>query len=368
MNILAIDVGKSKCVACVFEADSGEHCFETFSTTPQELETIPGRLRPDRVVIEIGPMAGWIGETVEACGAVVHVADPSQDGWRWRQVKRKTDRMDALTLAQLSSANQLSLVHVPGRAVRQWRSLIQYRQSLVARRTAIKNSIRAIYDREGLRLSAGRKCWTKRGLESLEEASCPFEKTDATSLWRGQLAEELFQLKYVNDSILEAEQKLDALAVADARISCVRSVPGVGPRLAETVVAVLDDPHRFRTGRQVAAYAGLVPRQWQSGSMNRQGRITCQGHGVLRSLLVEVSWLGLRHNAWMREVFDRVRRGSPARRRIAIIAVARRLLIRCWAMLREGRRWCPPGSRSTVAAQGEGRCGHGSRGCAGCLP
>ena len=73
--------------------------------------------------------------------------------------------------------------------------------------------------------------------------------------------------------------------------------------------------------------------------MNRQGGISGQGHRVLRSLLVQVSWLGLRHNPWMREIYERVRRGSDARKKIAIIAVARRLLIRCWAMLRDNTPW-----------------------------
>ncbi|MFN2491720.1 MAG: transposase, partial [Pyrinomonadaceae bacterium] len=80
-------------------------------------------------------------------------------------------------------------------------------------------------------------------------------------------------------------------------------------------------------------------KQWQSGESDRLGHITHQGSKVLRSLLVEASWAGLRYNPWMREVYQRVKRGSKARRKIAIIAVARRLLIRCWAMLRDGTRW-----------------------------
>ena len=61
----------------------------------------------------------------------------------------------------------------------------------------------------------------------------------------------------------------------------------------------------------------------------------------LRGMLVEVSWLGLRTNPWMKQVFDRVCRGCPSRRKIAIVAVARRLLIWCWAMLRDDREWNP---------------------------
>lgn len=83
----------------------------------------------------------------------------------------------------------------------------------------------------------------------------------------------------------------------------------------------------------------MTPRQYQSGSMNRQGKISGQGNKLLRALLVEVSWLGLRHNDWMRQTYERLLRGSSSRKKIAITAVARKLLVRCWAMLRDGRPW-----------------------------
>jgi transposase len=74
--------------------------------------------------------------------------------------------------------------------------------------------------------------------------------------------------------------------------------------------------------------------------MDHQGKISGCGNKVLRSLLVEVSWLGLRHNKWMNQTYHRIWRGSASRKKIAITAVARKLLIRCWAMLRDGRPWC----------------------------
>jgi hypothetical protein len=73
------------------------------------------------VVIEIGSTAGWVGDVVRAHGAEPEVANPSHQGWRWRNVKKKTDRMDALKLAQLSATNRLPKVHLPEVGVRQWR-------------------------------------------------------------------------------------------------------------------------------------------------------------------------------------------------------------------------------------------------------
>jgi transposase len=328
-------------VLCDYVSESGEHEFETVSTEATALTAALASHRPDRVIFEVGPSAGWVADLVRSRGFACQVANPSHQGWRWRNVKRKSDRIDALKLAQLSAVNQLPEVTVPQRPTRQWRALIEYRQSLVARRTAVKNHIRAILDREGLRLVGGKRGWTNAQRRYLDSLCTPLADTDPDELWRGELDEELAHLDRIHQSIRRVEERLDALAAADRRVQLVRSVPGVGPRLGEALVAVLDDPQRFKNGKQVASYAGLTPRQYQSGDTDRQGRISGQGNKTLRALLVQ-AWIGMKYNSWIREVFERVCRGSKSRRKIAIIAVARRLLVRCWAMLRDGRRWTPP--------------------------
>src|SRR6516225_10269090 len=115
-------------------------------------------------------------------------------------------------------------------------------------------------------------------------------------------------------------------------------MPGLGPRTAETVAAHLHHPGRFHTGKQVSAYGGLVPRQYQSGETDRRGRITRRGPALLRKMLVECAWVMLRYNPWARAVDRRLCHGK-ARKKQAIVALARKLLVRCWAMLRDGTRW-----------------------------
>jgi transposase len=139
--------------------------------------------------------------------------------------------------------------------------------------------------------------------------------------------------------IATAEVKLNALAKTDTDVHRLESIPGVGPRTAETVVAYLGDPHRFDSAKEVSAYAGLVPRQYQSGNTDRRGRITRRGPALLRKLLVECAWCCLRYNAWARDVYQRLTHGGKARKKQAIVALARKLLVRCWAMLRDGTRW-----------------------------
>ena len=339
MNILAMDLGKSKTVVCFYDSETGEHRFDKVFTRPQQIHDLIVEESPDRVVFEICSCAGWIYDLIYGLVPAIEVANTNTQAWRWKNVKRKNDRDDALKLAQLSAMNQLPTVHMPSPEVRRSRALIQYRQRLVKRVVQIKNSIRAILDKEAILLPRGKSGWSKRSVEQLTKMSLSLERCDVSNLWRGQLYVELEMLKAAESCLSEVTSALDKRGKDDEQVRRLRTIPGVGSRLAETIVAFIDEPGRFSSGKQVGCYAGLTPKQYQSGSMDRQGRISGQGNKLLRALLVEVSWLGLRHNVWMRDTYKRLLRGSPSRKKIAITAVARKLLVRCWAMLRDEQDW-----------------------------
>jgi transposase len=339
MKILALDLGKFKTVACAYEAETARHRFATVATTPQALHDLIVALEPDRVVIEICSIAGWVCDLVRTLGIEIQVANTSEEVWRWRKVRRKNDRRDALKAAQLSAVNQLREVYVPEKEMRQWRALITYRQRLVQRRTKIKNHLRDLLQREGKMMARRQGAWTLRGIEQLEELARPLSSVETDELWRGELALELTQLRAVQQQLDTVEEKLNVMGAADARVQLLRTIPGVGPRLAEAIVTLLVDPHRFRKAGEVSAYIGMVPKELDSGETERRGRITRQGNRVVRSLLVEVTWLGLRHNPWVRENYQRISGGKKSRKKIAVVAVGRKLLVRCWAMLRDGTPW-----------------------------
>ena len=321
----------------------GTHEFRKVASTPTAMhDELLTRREVDRVVIEVSGQAGWVADLCRALGIVVQVANANGQAWRWRNVKDKSDRQDALKLAKLSAMNQLSLVHVPAKAVRQWRSLVQYRQKLVERRTAVRNSVHALLAVQGDQALI--RNWNRPMVGQLAKLARPLGECGAEELWRGQLGLELRMMEQLERLIEEAEDKLDALgAAADnergRRVRLLRSVPGVGPRLAEMVVAWIDDPKRFATGRQVGSYAGLTPRRYQSGQSDRHGRISKAGCGRLRKLLVQVAWGMLQHNERGRAVFERLCKGHKTRRKQAAVALARRVLVWCWAMLRDERPW-----------------------------
>jgi len=163
---------------------------------------------------------------------------------------------------------------------------------------------------EGQILPRGAKCWTQLGVARLEALARPLSEAGLHELWRGQLHIELQQLREVQQEIALTEAKLDHLAASEPRIKLLRTIPGVGPRLAEAIVALLDRPERFRHAREVSAYVGMVPKELDSGETVRRGRITKQGSRLVRSLLVEVAWAGLRYNHWVRETYQRISGGK----------------------------------------------------------
>ena len=341
MNILALDIGKFNTVYCDYICENGKHEFGKVKTTPQAIHDLILDKEPERVVMEVSEIAGWVVDIATALGKATEVANTSHDAWRWKNVKKKTDKEDALKLAKLSAMNQIPTVHMPPKKVREMRSLIKYRQRLVKHRRSIQLAIRALFSAQGITgVPRGKSAWTQEGLGWLKKHARPLEEiSDIEQLWRGRLHVELETFEAVKQALEQVEDKLNKLGSADARVKRLRTIPGVGPRLAETVVAFLDDPDRFRNGKHVGSYVGLTPRQYQSGQMERQGRISGQGNKLLRTLLVEACWVSLRYNPWARETYNRLLRGSPSRKKIAITALARKMIVKCWAMLRDEKEW-----------------------------
>jgi len=240
-------------------------------------------------------------------------------------------------------------VHVPAPSVRRWRELIACRDSLRKRSTACKNRIRAILDRQGDCWPAGKKGWTVAAMEELARLARPLCECGDEQLWRGMLEEELACLKHTLERMTAVEGKLDAMAAANPRVGRLTTTPGVGNRTAEIVIAMLDDPGRFKNVAQAGSYTGLTPRRLQSGQMDRQVGISHAGSKLLRTMLVQASWIGQRYNPWMKETFERICGGKKDRRKKAIVAVARQLFVRLWAMDRTATDWKDPTQRSVTA-------------------
>jgi transposase len=336
--ILAIDLGKYKSVACVYRAAEDTR-FTTLTTSRDELTRLLERHRPAVVLVEACLLAGWVRDLGAGLGVTCLVANTSSDAWKFKHLKRTTDRDDALRLAEVYLLGKFPAVAVPAKEVRERRALIETRQKLVGRRVALQNRIRSVLVGQGLPAPCGHRAWTEAGLAGIAAHARPLADCGPLDLWRGRLPLALAELEHVRGLLDQAGRKLDELAKGDAGMRILDTIPGVGPRTAEAVVAFLPEPERFRTGKQVSAYGGFVPRQYQSTDTDHRGRITQRGPKTLRKLLVECAWVLLRYNAWARAVYQRLTHGGKTRKKQAIVALARKLLVRCWAMLRDGTAW-----------------------------
>lgn len=245
--------------------------------------------------------------------------------------KRKNDRVDAEKLALLLMLDQMPTVHVPKSQVRSWRKLIEYRQSLVNRRTRVKNSLRSLL--RGLGIQAPRGLWTKKGLAWLAEVELP---GPAERIARMQLLDELAQHE---KHIKEVEKELNRMGREHAGVQLLMTIPGVGPRTAEAVVAYIDDPRRFTKNKAIGAYFGVVPCQDASANVNRLGHITREGPATVRKLITEATWQAIRKDERVKAYFERIQRGRDDRKKQALIATAHYLLRTMLAMLKTGECW-----------------------------
>lgn len=348
-TILAIDLGKFNSVLCWFEPATKATTFRTVPTTPEKLHE--GLLRQPgvTVVVEACSPAGWVSDLCGELDVPVVVASTNGDAWAWKNVKRKTDRDDALKLARLASVGELRAVPVPPKPVRQRKSLIGLRKRLVGERVRGQNRIRGLLVGQGLPAPRGAKAWTELGLAGLAGLATPLAECGPDELWRGELHLLIERYKSTVEQIATMERTLDALGAKDGATALLETVPGVGPRTAEVIAAYLGDAKRFTTADEVSSYAGLVPRQYQSGETDRRGRITKRGPKLLRSALVECAWCSLRYNAWARGVWERLQANGLSKKK-AVVALARKLLVRCWGMLKRGEPWRDPTKPLAAAA------------------
>jgi transposase len=343
--ILAIDLGKFNSLCCWYDPATKAATFRSAKTGDLDRELT--RVPVAGVVIEAGGPAGWVHDRCQELGLPCRVANTSAAAWQWKNVKRKTDRDDALKLARLAALGELPTVTLPPRPVRQWKSLIGLRQRLVGERGRGQNRLRGLLAGRGLAAPLGNKAWTQAGLGELALRAKPLAECAAEELWQGEVGLLLARHRFLEDQIGQVEAALDKIARDSKAVQLLLSVPGVGVRTAEVIAAHLHEGRRFRTAGEVGAYAGLVPRQYQSGQTDRRGHISKRGPKLLRAALVECAWCSLRYNAWALATWRRLVQGGVSKKK-AVVALARKLLVRCWGILKSGRPWREPQATTTV--------------------
>ncbi len=239
--------------------------------------------------------------------------------------KPKTDRQDAQHILKLMLKDDFPKIWVPSGENRDLRQLLWHRHRMVQARTRLMNQLQAVTLNEGLRCK--KKLWREKGRKQLEAIRL--------APWASRRREDLLQLlDGLNPTIAELTEAIDQEVEKSAEARRLMTHPGVGPLTSLAFVLIIGRAERFQCGKQIAAYLGLVPLEDSSGERRRLGHITKQGNSLLRFLLVEAAQVTARSLPEWRSKYVHLtmRRG----RKIAKVAMARKLAVRMYWMLRKG--------------------------------
>ncbi|MCA9165987.1 MAG: transposase, partial [Planctomycetales bacterium] len=176
------------------------HTFLNAITDRHYLETVFKKHKIDLLVMEACGPSGWINDLAQSLGLKTLVCSTNEEAWKWSNVKRKTDKDDALKLARMAAMGELKSVHTPTEQQREFRSLVKYRKTLDQRINKIKCTIRAWFVNHGLSIDRGDKAW-HTGREKINSFRKPLAECSASELWRGELDIELTQLDSLSEQL-----------------------------------------------------------------------------------------------------------------------------------------------------------------------
>jgi transposase len=283
------------------------------------------------IAIEAGNQTAWIYEVLVALGAQVTVVNPNKVKLI-AESRRKTDKVDAKILCALLRLGGLpEPVHMPGKETRALRGLLVARRQLVAARTKVCNVVRGMLRQEGVRLPS-HALMSLVGWQRLLERG--FEQEHLAVIVSAYF--ETFQK--LTQSVQALERELAQREKQDARAARLQTMPRVGRIASLTFLAAVADVNRFGSSRKLVGYSGLAPTVRASGERTEYGAISREGRKELRAVWVQIAHLvaidDSRATAPLRRWFRRVafRRGKKT----AIVALARRLLVIAYQLLRSG--------------------------------
>jgi transposase len=329
MTTIGLDLHKRESQLCILHPD-GTIEERRINTSHERFTAVFGALPSGRVLLESSTESEWVARHLEQLGHEVIVADPNfAPMYATRRRRTKTDRRDAHALMEACRLGAYRPAHRLSDARRHMRAELAVREALVRTRTRYIGLAKALVRRDGLRVPGST---SERAVERI----CAL---DLSAQLKAEL-DPLFQvLALLNEQIALADRRISALEKTDPAVALLATAPGVGPLTASAVVTVIDDIARFESAHHFEAFLGLVPGELSSGEKRRIGRITKAGNSRARYLLVEAAWRIIRSRreetaalrAWALQIAER--RGK----RIAVVALARRLAGILYAMWRDGR-------------------------------
>jgi transposase len=325
-RFVGLDLHKNLVVICIIDAGGKVVLRQSCSCTREALEQFGQKqlLKTDKLALEATTNTWQVVELLKPYVAEVVVSNPLKTK-AIAEAKIKTDKVDALVLAQLLRCDFLPSVWEPPTDTQQLRRLTARRSALVWDQTAIKNRIHAILHQRLIK-SPLKDLFCQQGRQWLRELALDPEG-------RASLDSDLRLLEYLEEEITKQEKILSELAYRDQQVKLLMTLPGISRTVALTLLGVLGDVARFRDGDHAASYLGLVPSTHQSADHCYHGSITKQGNRRSRTLLVQAAQHLDTHPGPLGAFFRRIAKRKG--RNIAVVATARKLAVIAWQMLRD---------------------------------
>jgi len=291
----------------------------------------PIKKQVKRIAYEAGPTGFGLARFLQSHEFEVAVVAPD-DIPQSRRTKAKSDRIDAGTLAQELVGNRLRSIYIPTLEEEDARDAFRNRDQLCNKLRRVKAQIKSHLLRWGFAEPEGLENWSRKSIEELRGIEMPsnaklqldtfLKELDSLESWQKQATD---QMKSVVDELPGQERQ------------CAESVPGVGPVTASAVILEIPQLKRIENRRELAQIVGLAPLKRATGDREKECGRGKGGKKKVRSLLIEASWRWIGKDSGARKIFERICGGKQNRRKKAIVAIARRLAIIIWRLVKENR-------------------------------
>jgi transposase len=323
MVYVGMDVHRKRTQVAILDSAGQQLVNRNMPNNPAELMPLLAALEPGTpVAFESAYGWGWVAELLDDLDLEPHLAH-AKNCKAIASARLKNDKVDARTLAHLLRADLLAEAHIAPPEVRDLRGILRHRATLVRFSTRLKNRVHAVLADEGVALPG--PLWTRPGRDWLSDLKLSEAKRvvvdDCTKL-----------IDDVGAITGRLEKSIQAAAKQDRRVAALKSIHGVGNITATTLVAEIDDVLRFASPRKLCAWAGLTPTVRNSDAKVRHGHISKQGSVWVRWVMIEAAHIAKTKPPFAAP-FDNIARRRG--RKIATVAIARKLLTKCYFVLKE---------------------------------
>jgi len=283
-------------------------------------------LEMPEIALEASTSGKYVARILRNAGFSVYIADPKKLALIFKSSK-KNDKSDSEKLAKLLRLNEFPEAYLPSREYEEMRTITRHRKYLGEEIVRIKNKVHSILSLNGIKIKAT-DIFGKKGLRELSKS---IEKLSYSE--KIVINDMLTRIIDIKERIEKSENEMAKIGKDREDVKKLMTIPGINIYISTGIIGEIGDIQRFRNKESLASYAGLVPRQDQSGKNDRKGHITKEGPSLLRYLLILAAHTVIKYSKKMNNKYHSLVRRIGKNR--AIVAIARILAETIFIMLKK---------------------------------